>query len=624
MVKKICDACGKPFNARTKTQRFCHGDHFATCEICGKEFLYDPHWIKKPHTCSKECKNLYKIHVFQEKYGVDNVSQIDSVRANKRKIMSDPETQNKIKNTCLQKYGYERANQSPEVRKKLSESLKSEKTREKTKRTYQERYGIDHIFKSPEFREKHGCNIVGALPSTIESKSNTFMKKYGVTSLGSIPGVHEKAKVTRAKTCMDRYGEDCIFKTDWFKNHVKTKYGVENAIKNKSVRSKASRNQQHKSNLEIRLNNFLTTYNIEHIPDYTISSNETIHAFDMYLPKYNILIDCDGEYYHAYKYDPNGVQVRDDGDEVRISLVPKDYIFIVLVETDFERGLRDLQKLIYNLDSGVFDYDTELFQWCRSIGFPYYSYSYTRIQSEYKRLCSKSFETYNPNCKICISAINQFHKSIYDAHVDGKISPRQAWDDDTLLKKVIANRLIYQNTVEPSKILQGFNISKIATKVSVFNPVLAKYIVEKYLSEYTIIVDPFSGFSGRLLGVSASGKKYIGSDINPIHVKESNFLIDALHLKDCTVEVSDVLQVTNKSYDAMLTCPPYNTKEIYGYESAFKSCDEWIHECITRFSCRRYVFIIDHTEEFTKNIVEEIKNTSHFSKSKEYIVIIDK
>ena len=61
---------------------------------------------------------------------------------------------------------------------------------------------------------------------------------------------------------------------------------------------------------------------------------------------------------------------------------------------------------------------------------------------------------------------------------------REAWEDDTLLKKVISNRLIYKNNVDPSKVLTGFNISKICPRVSIFNPVLAKYIVSNYLSEF--------------------------------------------------------------------------------------------------------------------------------------------
>lgn len=72
----------------------------------------------------------------------------------------------------------------------------------------------------------------------------------------------------------------------------------------------------------------------------------------------------------------------------------------------------------------------------------------------------------------------------------------------------------------------------------------------------------------------------------------------------------------------MLTCPPYNKKERYADEEVFKSCDEWIQECLNRFECQIYVFVVDETTKFKEFIKEEIKSSSHLTSAVEYVVVI--
>ena len=56
--------------------------------------------------------------------------------------------------------------------------------------------------------------------------------------------------------------------------------------------------------------------------------------------------------------------------------------------------------------------------------------------------------------------------------------------------------------------------------------------------------------------------------------------------------------------------------------TVFKSCDEWIDECMKRFSCKAYVFVVDSTKKYKQYVTETLHNSSHFSKSKEYVVVI--
>jgi hypothetical protein len=220
-----------------------------------------------------------------------------------------------------------------------------------------------------------------------------------------------------------------------------------------------------------------------------------------------------------------------------------------------------------------------------------------------------------------MSIINNFHKSIWDAHVDGKMAPSLCWKDKSMLDRVVRNRAIYKSNLSSQQIAYGFNVSKIAPKVSVFNPHLGKYLIETYLPDARTIFDPFSGFSGRMLASVACKRSYIGQDISQIHVDESNQIIQYLGLNTATVVCKDIFDSTGE-YDALFTCSPYGCKEHWGTDLTNLTCDQWIDECLARFKCRQYLFVVDYTEKYNDKVVYEINNKSHFSSNTEQVILI--
>ena len=170
--------------------------------------------------------------------------------------------------------------------------------------------------------------------------------------------------------------------------------------------------------------------------------------------------------------------------------------------------------------------------------------------------------------------------------------------------------------------MSGLSISGIAPKVSIFNPYLAKYIVNKYLNDFDTVFDPFSGYSGRLLGCASLGKRYIGQDINKTAVEESNQIIDFFNLSNISCVTNDS-KITSGTYDCLFTCPPYSDKEIWEDTLDIHSCDEWIDICLKNYHCKTYIFVVDDTEKYKDNIVEIIHNKSHFTDNYEYIIKID-
>lgn len=502
----------------------------------------------------------------------------------------------------------------------------TEKLREST---MLERHGSRFSTQSPEILEtiyannitKYGVKIPSQSDKVKEKAQSTFLERYGVTSPFKMDDFQEKSK----QTCLERYGVE--FTSQAAQKIEKTKltcmerYGSTYPLGNTEIRKRASRNNTNPSSLEIRLYNFLDEYGIEYQTEYVLSSDNYTHAFDVYLPKYKILIDCDGIWYHGYLSDPDGGWVLPDNDTKRLDVVPKDHIFKVIVEDDFERGLRDLQNTIKCIDEDVFDYEGDMFKWCRSINFPYPDYTEERIRKDYQSLCNLSFEDIKLRNWSGLSTIRQFHRSLWKDKVKGHKSVYEAWHEDELLKKVIANRLIYVDNVDPSKVLNGFNISKIAPRVSIFNPVLANYLIRKYLNKYPVIFDPFSGYSGRLLGAASAGKCYIGQDLNEEHVRESNQIIQFHNLTNCIVTQKDVLE-SHSSHSCLFTCPPYGDLEIYLEGQVIKSCDDWIDICLKNFKCDKYLFVVNKTEKYKDDVVEEIGYTSYFRKSKELVILI--
>lgn len=203
------------------------------------------------------------------------------------------------------------------------------------------------------------------------------------------------------------------------------------------------------------------------------------------------------------------------------------------------------------------------------------------------------------------------------------MSPKEAYENENILKQIVENRIVYSEYLTPNSIINAFNVSKIAPKVTVFSPVKAKYIVKKYLNNFNEIFDPFSGFSGRMLGSIISDKYYFGQDINEKEVNESNEMIKFFNIKNAQIIQKDVFESTGE-YECLFTCSPYSFKENWNNKDQRNlECDEWIDECLKRFRCKRYVFIVDKTEKYKNYIVEIFNNKSHFSKSKESIVLID-
>ena len=170
--------------------------------------------------------------------------------------------------------------------------------------------------------------------------------------------------------------------------------------------------------------------------------------------------------------------------------------------------------------------------------------------------------------------------------------------------------------------------------VTYFKPDLAKYLIKKYLNEFDTIFDPFSGYSGRMIGTLACCKSYIGRDLCESSVKESKEIYeflkpvidsDLLCNVTCDLDIADCCTNTGK-YQCLLTCSPYGNIENWpGVESVNRGCDGWIDICLKNYDCEKYLFVTDDLiTKYVPYIKETLTNRSHFGSNKEFVIIITK
>ena len=603
----ICPKCGKSF-VIDRESRF-RGKN-CLCGICQMKESQEKHNIEKfgvKHVFSlnsiqEKCKETRKEHLL-ETFGVDH-------------IMKVPEYAKRNKESRIQKsierYGVPSNLMLSENREKakigrihflnehgISSIRQLDGVSEKIKATNLERYGAENPLESPEIREKIKA---------------TCIKLYGVDNVWKVDEVRERCR----KSLLTKYGSEITFTSPEIREKIKAtnleRYGVEFPLQSKSIRAKAKSSAKN-SKPEKKLQEMLLNRGISFIKHFQLKNHEFDFAIcDKNSLKILLLIDCDGNYWHGhiseyldiiYEYDAERVTYCDK--------IP----FIAISEDNLEDGFKSIFKILGQ------DYDqylADLFIWCRTFDiFPFPHYSNEKLLRSWKNVLKYNGNTKSKNVGMFL--VKHFHPSLFYAHRGTNLSPVEGFNNDTILMKCIKNRFIYRCDIDPSAIANGLTISRLAPQISLFSPGLAKYLINKYLNQYQTIFDPFSGYSGRMLGAISLGKQYIGQDINEKTISESLTLADFLHIYP-DLQTKDILE-SSGTYDCLFTCPPYSDKEIYGTEKVFKSCDEWIDECLSRFKCKSYLFVVDNTEKYKDFVIDTIINKSHLNTNTELVIQIN-
>lgn len=282
---KICKWCGKDFHPKSLRDEYCYDTHYATCEVCGKQFEINVRKDKTIRTCSSECKKVLQLRnrdldverkhfleTMQSKYGVDNPMKLQEV-------------QEKLKETNRNKYGADWYTQTDEYKEKVKETdlkkygcehhLQSQKVINKRKETCLEKYGVDNVAKSDEVK------------STIRNK---MLEKYGVINFSQTQIENfeewEKFKSDPAKYISNTFGTATCSQ---IASHIGCSLNsVYDYLDDESLKFII----KSKSRMEDEVYEFLRSLDSDMIIKLYSRSFINPYGVDLYLPEYKLAIEC--------------------------------------------------------------------------------------------------------------------------------------------------------------------------------------------------------------------------------------------------------------------------------------------------------------------------------------------
>lgn len=113
----------------------------------------------------------------------------------------------------------------------------------------------------------------------------------------------------------------------------------------KIKRKRAEQKNTWTSSIEFKIRDFLENLAIEYIPHKLISNIKNKYQCDIYIPKYNLIIECDGDYWHKYPY-------GNDIDKIRTSEMENiGYIVLRLWERDIkDMTMERFKEILINYD----------------------------------------------------------------------------------------------------------------------------------------------------------------------------------------------------------------------------------------------------------------------------------
>lgn len=390
-----------------------------------------------------------------------------------------------------------------------------------------------------------------------------------------------------------------------------------------------------------------------HYPTWKNDDHETDYTFSF------ALFDSFGNITTLIDIDESDL-CQDDGDR---SYIPKEAEYLIYGKSQ----ITELCNYMLLKQSGVTvdEVVENSLALCRKEGFPYPTLDLLKLKESWLNLCglnthqSKTSTTGN-------DIMRHFHQSIYAYKSGGTPSLLEAWEDDEVMRKIIKNRILYSGVkivngkafVTPQTVVLGLNQAKVAAKVSVFRPALARYLIEKYLGDKEYIIDCCAGFAGRLLGAGSLGKKYRGGDINETTIREDMEVAGAFGV-DCNIVLNDAWnesieeKFNDINFDScgFLGCTPYGrgkreVEKVLSNGVKYKVYDgtsigakeswndsetdnmytyDWVERTLVlNPNVNRFVFVLDKPGQFQEFIAEKIETDTVFSIVVEYVVVIDR
>lgn len=277
----VCSECEQPFTSTNPKARICNRNHMRICKWCGKLFAVTKEQILSDiQTCSSECRYALANRSWHNNPNNSEVADkvahtMMSLYGVRSALESGSEFREKGKQTCLDKYGAESFSKSGYFKPAVEA-------------TNLDRYGSEYFTQTDEFKSKY---------------KNTCMTKYGVNN-------YAKSEEFLGKVMIDpdKISEYCEFKKDPalfisenFCNQKPTllelssKLGVRDSSIGYLIAELGLQDmiQYSYSKMEDEVYQFLKQLLSQ---DTEIIRNTfkviTPYELDIYIPKYNLAIEC--------------------------------------------------------------------------------------------------------------------------------------------------------------------------------------------------------------------------------------------------------------------------------------------------------------------------------------------
>ena len=279
------------------------------------------------------------------------------------------------------------------------------------------------------------------------------------------------------------------------------------------------------------------------------------------------------------------------------------------------------------------------FDYYRKRGFPFNRLSDIELKEEFEKLKNKDpNDVINENGEIKNSSSlgNDIYKSfIWEKYYKSKGNSKRSksvyevFYDDDLFLKVLKNRMGYCITKEGGEerpfcftitdkmIIQGIKSSGLGVNISLFKPIVAKYLYKKYAKKR--VFDYSSGWGARSLAAISLNLEYYGVD--PLTSFENNEIISFFNGKGKVIDgVSEDNYKDIPMVDCIMSCPPYFDQEIYSNDEnqsviKYKNYEDWINiywkntvkNCLNILDKEGYFILIMKNKVGKYNIYEDMK-----------------
>jgi len=239
----------------------------------------------------------------------------------------------------------------------------------------------------------------------------------------------------------------------------------------------------------------------------------------------------------------------------------------------------------------VFDKETIIalaFDFFRARGFPYRSIPLHTQMLEVNRLSALRDDPRAAHTNLGVLVADTYHPHRFECHATDKRSPVDSFFDDEQLRRAL---LLSLDNGQP--VGEGFfsMLTLVAgtQACSNFRPGLAMQYYRRFGREGGIVLDPCTGYGGRLVGWIASrlGGQYIGIDpskqthdgnerLATALARSRGLIVDLFNQPFEDVDLSGL----ESSVDCIVTSPPYFAKELYAREATqsyqrYRTISEW-------------------------------------------------